>query len=233
MARGDLSTRTGARAQSQARWFAGCCLSSGVVYALWLLSPGINPHLDLLNGYVSELSARDQPGSMLFRAADAIAGLFAVAAALLGMRAHRGRWALVGWVGLLVFGAATAIDVTLTPMECATFIDSGCAVRELVGALPLTHELHTITSSLAGAGALVAMAGLGLAARGTTGFGLPPRAAWAWFGVTGLATVATLVALLAGSWAGVTQRIQLIGVSTWLIALALAELRRPRREWTR
>ncbi len=219
-----LSARAGHRARAAALWFAACCAGSGALYALWMASWWVNPGLDVLNGYVSELSARDQPGSTLFRTGDAVAGLLAVAAAALGARDQRQRWALVGWGGLAVFGASTMIDVTWTPMDCATFIDSGCAVRELVGTVSLPHELHAATSSLAIAGALVAMGALGLAARDVP-VAVPPRAAWTWFSVTAFATVATLVALMGGSWAGVAQRLQVLAISTWLVALAVRAVR--------
>ncbi|WP_165943871.1 DUF998 domain-containing protein [Saccharopolyspora karakumensis] len=212
-------------ARVAARWepraVAGCCACAAVLYSLWLLGPWINPGLDALNGYVSELAARDQPGSRLFRIGDGLAGLLAAAAAVAGIRCSGG--GAVGWSGLLVFGVATGLDGALTPMTCASYVDSGCAVRELVGALPATHTVHEMTSSVAALGMLVAMGGLARA-------GIGPRArwGWAWCSLTGLATVATLGALWMGTGAGVTQRVQLALIATWLIAVAVSHARRAR-----
>ncbi|MFC7339906.1 DUF998 domain-containing protein [Saccharopolyspora griseoalba] len=213
--RADSDGRVAARAP------AVCCASAAVLYSLWVLGPWINPGLDALNGYVSELAARDQPGSWLFRVGDGLAGLLAAAAAAAGIRGSGG--GLVGWSGLLVFGVATGLDGALTPMTCASFVDSGCAVRELVGALPATHALHEMTSSVAALGVLVAMGGLAGA-----GIGLPARWGWAWCSATGLATAVTLGALWAGAGAGVVQRVQLSLIATWLIALAVTGARRTR-----
>lgn len=201
------------------RYLCGSLLASGLLYASWTSGPWINPGTNLLDGYVSELAALDQPGSALFRAADVLAGLCAAAAAAPGLLWREGRWATTGWAGLALFGLAT-IATACMPMDCATFVDSGCAVRELAGTLSLPHQLHALSSSLAGAGALVAMAGLGFAARRSPGIGPAPQWALAWSVVTAAAMLGTLVALMTGSWAGVLQRAQLAGISTWLVALA-------------
>lgn len=200
---------------------AGCCACAAVFYSLWVLGTWLNPGLDAVNGYVSELAARDQPWSPLFRTGDALAGLLAVATAGAALRARRGK--PIGWIGLAVFGAATAVDGALTPMACASFTDSGCAVRELVGTLPVAHSAHEVTSSLAGAAALVAMAGL---ANGDAG--PPARWGWAWCAGTGAATLLTLLALWLGAGAGMAQRVQLAGIATWLCALAVTETGRWR-----
>ena len=217
--------RAGSDARVAARWearvFAGCCACAAVLYSLWMVGPWINPDLDALNGYVSEFAARDQPGSRLFRTGDGLAGLLAAAAAAAGAR-YSGR-GVVGWSGLLVFGVATGLDGALTPMACASYVVSGCAVRELVGALPATHTLHEMTSSAAALGALVAMGGLAAA-----GIGPPARWGWAWCSATGLATVVTLGALLMGTGAGVVQRVQLGLIATWLIAMAVTGAGRTR-----
>lgn len=214
----DSDARVAARWEAGA--VAGCCVGAAVLYSLWLLGPWINPDLDALNGYVSEFAARDQPGSQLFRFGDGLAGLLAAAAAVAGIRSGGGA---VGWSGLLVFGVATGLDGALTPMTCASYVDSGCAVRELVGALPATHAVHEVTSSVAALGMLVAMGGLARA-------GIGPRArwGWTWCALTGLATVTTLGALWIGAGAGVTQRVQLGLIATWLIAVAVNHARRTR-----
>lgn len=214
---------------------AGLCAGTAVSYAAWLVGAVVNPGVDELYGYVSELSARDQPASGFFRAGDALAGVLGGCAAVVGaLRLPPARTrattvaVLVGWGGLALFGVATAVDATLTPMDCATFTESGCALREAFGASSTAHELHAFTSTLAGAGALVAMAALTVAARrGVTP--LPgPRTGLVFTVVTLGATLATLVALLVSGWAGLFQRIQLAAVSAWLLTTAVAAWRARR-----
>lgn len=200
-------------------------LCAGVLYSLWLLGPWINPALDELDGYVSEFAARDQPGATLFRAGDALAGLGVLASVLARPRLVVCRWEWAGWAGVALFGLATVIDAVLTPMDCAAYVDSGCAAREVVGALSLSHDLHAGTSGLAGAGAVLGMLGLGLGARLNPLLGLPPRWLLALCGVTAVASTATIFALLAGSWAGVAQRVQLLCIAVWLISSAVCWLR--------
>lgn len=199
-----------------------CCACAAVLYSLWVLGTWLNPALDALNGYVSEQAAVDQPSSWLFRSGDALTGILTATAAVVALRSGGGR-ARIGWGGLALFGVATALDGAFTPMACASFADSGCAVRELVGALPITHALHELTSSFAGIAVLVGMGGLAHA-----GIGPPARWGWTWCAVTGLATVLTLVALWIGIGAGVAQRVQLAGIATWLMALAITGTRGAR-----
>ncbi|GAB2750701.1 hypothetical protein GCM10027174_26680 [Salinifilum aidingensis] len=201
----------------------GLLLAAGLLYAAWLAGPWVNPGMDVVDGYVSELAARDQPGSAFFRTGDVLAGLCATAAAVGGLRRRPGRRAVTGWAGVAVFGLATTTDAAFTPMDCAPFVDAACAVRELAGTLSLSHELHALTSSLAGAAALAGMAAFALAAAREGGPGPPPRWAWTWLAVTAAATVLTLAALVLGTGAGVLQRVQLAGISTWLVALAVCE----------
>ena len=206
-------------------WVALLWLCSGILYSLWLLGPWLNQPLDELNGYVSEYAASDQPGRLLFRTGDTLTGILATASVLVGARSAAGGWERAGWAGVAVFGITTLVDGALTPMDCATYVDTGCAARELVGAVSAGHEIHAVTSSLAITGALLGMFGLGLAARSKPGVGLAAGWTLVVFGVTAAATTATLVALLAGAWAGVAQRFQVAGIAVWFVSSAVVRLR--------
>lgn len=198
-------------------WFG-----AGLIYSLWVLGPWINPSLDQLDGYVSEFAARDQPGAWLFQAGDTATGVLVLAGLAIGVGGGvASRWERVGWAGAGVFGLATAVDGVVTPMDCAAYVDPGCAARELVGALSVTHDLHAVSSGIAGIGAIAAMLGLGLGARVNPAVGLPSRWLLVLSGVTAVAAVATCFAMLAGSWTGVVQRVQLVEVSVWLISCAV------------
>lgn len=154
MAREDRRTRHAARL---AALVAGC---AAILYSAWLIAPLLNPGHDAASAYVSELSARDQPFTRLFRGFDAAAGLaLAVAVGVLLWRDRRsGRmWRRNGpFVALGLFGLATFADAML-PLSCAPTSDAICAVEERLGLLPLTHQLHVVSSSLAGGFALVSL----------------------------------------------------------------------------
>ncbi|MEU9293174.1 DUF998 domain-containing protein [Streptomyces sp. NPDC048266] len=206
-------------------------------YTAWVLEVLVDTGLDPVRTYVSELAASDQPLGGLFRATDLAAGLLVLAGATVrllqrrntrtGSRGARGRapWDLVGWIALLVFGAATAVDSRL-PLSCAPTADPVCAARETAGLVPATHTAHAVSSTLAMTGALVAMTALTAAARH---HGRPRPLARTGPVLVALelaATGWTLAAVAAfeagkGTWAlGAGQRLQVLLVALWLAVLA-------------
>lgn len=221
-------------------------LVGAAAYAVWILSVWLRPDLSPLTSYVSELSAEDQSWSLLFRASDALAGSAIALAALLVLA--RAGWRLrpeqvgwtwpLGWVALATFGVTTVLDA-LTPMACAVTHDSWCATRESAGALPLHHQLHTVTSVVANAALLVAALALArvMARR-------RPVVAWIGWGLVATIVIGTLWTLgeIIGQRAhlpgpvllGLAQRLTLSAAALFIgwVALdlpaAAAQPRRPR-----
>ncbi|NNG19897.1 DUF998 domain-containing protein [Naumannella sp. ID2617S] len=215
-----------------------------LLYSAWTLAALLTPELfDARISYVSELSARDQPFSLLYRSADALAGACVGFAAwrvatlhrplrLPGAsRARRLRPARVGWWALVGFGVATMADA-LAPMQCAPSHDLACRAAEQAGTVDWLHKVHTVTSSAAGMLLLVAIAALTWAARRAIRLhGSARRLGWVLVlsGVVGvLATGVMLyeiwVSTLLGpddTALGWAHRTQLAAASVWLIALAL------------
>ncbi|GGY12378.1 DUF998 domain-containing protein [Streptomyces tanashiensis] len=206
-----------------------------LAYTAWVLEVLVRTGLDPVRTYVSELAAADQPLGGLFRATDLTAGLLVLAGALTVLAGTRDRRPLLltGWIALAVFGAATAVDSRL-PLSCAPTADPECAARETAGLVPATHTAHAVSSSLATAGALVALVALTAAARRYGQW--PPLArtgpvlvvlelaATAW-------TLAAVAAFEAGKgiWSlGAGQRLQVLLVAVWLAVLALSLLREER-----
>ncbi|CAM5551448.1 hypothetical protein STANM337S_04531 [Streptomyces tanashiensis] len=206
-----------------------------LAYTAWVLEVLVRTGLDPVRTYVSELAAADQPLGGLFRATDLTAGLLVLAGALTVLAGIRDRRPplLTGWIALAVFGAATAVDSRL-PLSCAPTADPECAARETAGLVPATHTAHAVSSSLATAGALVALVALTAAARRYGQW--PPLArtgpvlvvlelaATAW-------TLAAVAAFEAGKgiWSlGAGQRLQVLLVAVWLAVLALSLLREER-----
>ncbi|MFJ5550256.1 DUF998 domain-containing protein [Streptomyces sp. NPDC093225] len=142
-------------------------------------------------------------------------------------------WVLAGWVGLLLFGAATAADAWL-PLSCAPTVDPVCAARETAGLVPATHRAHAISSTLAMTGALTGVVALTVAAR--------RYGRWAPLARTGpflvalelAATAWTLAAVGAftagrGTWSlGAGQRLQVLLVAVWLGVLAYSVFKERR-----
>ncbi len=141
-----------------------------LTYNTWVLWRPLNGHPAILDGYLSELSASDQPHSLVFRGGDLIT---AIIVAALGCRAlvlwrrhasaaaaeHRtapGRWWVVAAAALLVFGLATFFDAFFA-MDCSPSLSAACKVAEETGQLSTVHYAHTFTSVGAQAGIVASM----------------------------------------------------------------------------
>ncbi|MEU9608139.1 DUF998 domain-containing protein [Streptomyces sp. NPDC048057] len=202
-----------------------------LAYTAWVLEVVLSTGLDPIQTYVSELAAADQPLGGLFRATDLAAGSLVLVGAVLALaRTPRRPWALIGWGGVALFGAATAVDSRL-PLSCTPTADPECAARETAGLVPATHTAHAVSSSLAMTGALIGIVGLTVAARrygwwpALARFG-PPLVALELI-ATGW-TLASVAAFEAGrgTWAlGAGQRLQVLLVAVWLGLLALSMAR--------
>lgn len=156
-------------------WWAGLWPALGVSamlsYNTWLLWWPLNGQPAVFNGYLSELSASDQPNNLFFRGGDLVAGLLVLT---LGIRAvhvvrRRGRqnnpwWWLVAAVALVVFGLSSIGDAVLA-MDCSPTLSNRCRGLEKSGQLSAVHYLHTGTSVAAQAGIVTSMVAARLALR--------------------------------------------------------------------
>ncbi|MFD6229860.1 DUF998 domain-containing protein [Streptomyces sp. NPDC060232] len=206
------------------------CLA-GAAYTAWVLEVVLSTGLNPIETYVSELAAQDQPLGGLFRATDFTAGLLAFGGGMLALirllkyTESRRLWAVVGWAGVTLFGAATAADAWL-PLSCTPTVDPECAARETAGLVPATHQAHAVSSTLAMTGALVGLVALTVAARRYGWFAPLARYGPALVALELLATAWTLSAIAMftagrGTWAlGAGQRLQVLLVAVWLGLLA-------------
>lgn len=198
----------------------------------FLLARPLNPRLEPINSYVSELGVRTQPASGWFRASDILAGLLIVLLALLLREAlPRHRHADAGRAALATSGAASVAD-GWHPMGCAPSIMAACRPHpDLLGLLGQLRELHTVSSVIGIVAALASMLLLGSLLREI------PR--WRRLGELGLSAALVVIATgllelplsLTGHWVGLVERLQLLWISGWIAALALLALRTalPRR----
>lgn len=184
---------------------AGAFVVAAVFYSAWIPGQFATPGVDKTHGYLSELAARNQSWSVLFRLTDALAGAACLIGVALVPRVVR-EWA--GWLGMAVFGLFTIGD-SVFPLDCAALSDSRCEQ----GSLSFSHYAHTATSILAVTGALVSMVVLSRLWRSTI--------AWVITAATLTVTVVALVAVSINGFVGVAQRVQVLLIATWLLYLAI------------
>jgi hypothetical protein len=205
---------------------------AAITYATFLLEHFLSPDLDRVNGYVSELSAADQPFHSFYSAGDFSTGVLAITVACTALTTlRRRRWAVTGWIFLALFGLC-AIGDAVFPLDCAPSLETRCALLERTDRLSFSHSFHAVTSSLVITFGVAALLALSIAARRYGWW--PALARWGWLLalVETVAALSTLVAMLLGRWLGIIQRIQIsilcLGLLT--IAWALYEDRRRSRD---
>lgn len=99
-----------------ARAAVGLLVAGGVAYADWVLQLVLPVRADLMNSFVSELSAADQPFHQVFRVADLVGAVLLVlgaAAAWLATRRHASTWTLLVLMGACIL-AETALPLVGT-----------------------------------------------------------------------------------------------------------------------
>lgn len=210
------------------RWVAvvGAVIGA-VLYSNWLLELVFTRTLPDPDLYISELSATDQPYGEWFRCCDraaAVVLVVAVAAALIGARG--GRWTKGGWWAVGVFAVATALDSTVWTLVCAPSSNAACAAREASGAVPLSHQLHWLSSGMAVAAAIASLLAFAIADF-REGASAPIRRAGVfmlaalvgtamWTGVAIIIDRTDVVGMV-----GVAQRAELAAFAGWLIYVGL------------
>lgn len=141
-----------------------------LTYNTWVVWRPMNGHREIFNGYLSELSASDQPHSFFFRGGDLVTALIVLAlgvralllwrqhrrAADAGLRSAPGRWWVVAALALLLFGLSTFFDAFFA-MDCSPSLSEQCRVLEETGQLSAVHYAHTFTSVGAQTGIVASM----------------------------------------------------------------------------
>jgi hypothetical membrane protein len=203
---------------------------AGVTYASWLLQFAVNPELDPVNGYVSELSASDQPYHYLFAAGDFVSGLLVIVVVVAVLRAVRPRgYALVGWISLVVFGVFSIGDA-LFAMDCAPNSDTTCALHERAEKVSFAHQFHSVTSACVVTAGIISLIALTVASRRHRRWRVFARWSWPLLVVETVTALATLPLMYLGVLLGVVERVQVAMLSVWLFVIAgqlYADRRRP------
>ncbi|MDO5728480.1 MAG: DUF998 domain-containing protein [Actinomycetaceae bacterium] len=144
-------------------------IATAVVYSSWALAPWLNPELDAVNAFASELGADGQPNAWVFRLADVVAAIGFLTVTwlaaprtlqIIGFSRTDQAWEhllphlIWGCVALL--GIATIVDATF-PMSCAesqvshaVAVSSQCRTPSM-----LIHETASVVVGASTIGATV------------------------------------------------------------------------------
>jgi hypothetical protein len=183
----------------------GWLVVAALLYSSWLLELVLPTGLSVVDSYVSELLADDQPYRWMFRVTDTLAAC----CLLLAVRRMRGRLIIAS---VLVFATATLADTVLS-LDCAASVDALCRYREATGSVSLGHRLHQVTSVLTFGSALAAAAGLERSTRRWHA-----RVVVALLPMTGVLSAV----LVNQPGAGLVQRVQLLTIAFGLLLGARA-----------
>jgi heme A synthase len=195
---------------------------AALFYASFFLENWLSPDLDVVNGYVSELSAIDQPFHLVYSGGDLITGILSIIVSAGTLRRLRRRpLATAGWAFLGLFGIWAIGDASF-PLDCAPNLETWCALRERSEHVSFSHEFHSVTSTVVITCGVIALFLLSLAARRYGWW--PVLARWGWV-VAAAETVfalSTLLAMYLGRWLGIIQRVQISVLCAGLLLIAWA-----------
>ncbi|WP_245592549.1 DUF998 domain-containing protein [Actinomadura rifamycini] len=204
------------------RYMAVLACTAAVCYASFLLEHALGSRLDPVDGYVSELSAADQPFRYVYGGGDLLTGLLTLAIVAGALRRLRRRpLATAGWSFLGLFGLC-AIGDAVFPLDCAPSLQTSCALRERSSHVSFSHAFHSVTSSAVIVCGVAALLLLSLAARRYGWW--PPLARWGWLlALTeSVFALVTLAAMYHGQWLGLVQRFQIGILCLGLLTIAWA-----------
>ncbi len=178
--------------------------------------------LSSVSSFVSELGAVGQPGAWVLHLCDAVQGIsMLIASALLWNAFPKRRLVRTGQVGLILIGVLTAAD-SMLPLDCVPTADAACRLHEGLALVSFAHQTHGVTGVAVGLTINVVLLTFGLAFR--------HQPSWRALSVSGysLGLAYTGLNLLFVAqyyqylpWLGITQRIQVVLFSAFLIVLAI------------
>ncbi|WP_231329844.1 DUF998 domain-containing protein [Actinomadura graeca] len=216
----DADEADGAGPGTVPAWVISLAVIAAVSYGTFLLEHALSPELDRVNGYVSELSASDQPYHLIYSGGDLVTGVLTIVVSLGSLRRLRRRpLATTGWAFLGLFGVCAIGDATF-PLDCAPSLETWCALRERSENVSFSHEFHSVTSSAVIVCGVIALFTLSMAARRYGWW--PALARWGW--LLALAetvfALSTLLAMYMGQWLGIIQRVQITILCLGLLTIA-------------
>lgn len=218
-----------------------------VFYSSFITEAALGYPVNPAHGYLSELAAREQETSLLFRATDSIAGILFIIVGILflsfqrdisadagramastksggaghskiaGIIRYLRQWPLVS-VGLIIAGIATILDA-IFPLDCAETLTE-CASRVEAGEVSISHNIHAVTSSLAGTGIIVVAVGVLVSATFQK-----MTVARIFAAVSLLLLVLQMLEMVVHLPIGITQRLHVVSVVAMFLTLGIGVLR--------
>lgn len=140
------------------RLAAGLLAGAAFTQNSWVLGFELDPTVSETRSYASELAVLGRPYDWVFDAADTITGGL-VALALIVLVGLVRRQAVVTWLCYAVFAITTIAD-SLLPLTCSPTTDVACRSAEDDFRVPISHTVHTVTSSIGVLASLAAAVGL-------------------------------------------------------------------------
>jgi hypothetical protein len=210
------------------RWIAVLVLVAGVAYGQFPLENLLDRQFDVVNGYVSELSALNQPFHLVYTGADLLAAVLTIIVAVVALaRLRRRPLAVTGWIALALF-AVCDIGDSVFPLSCAPNHQSWCALDALADHDTLADNIHPFTTGGVMVFGFTAIVTLTLAARRYHWW--PTLARWGGplAAAHVVAMIGTLVSMLADRWLGVFERLQITVLCLMLLTIGWALFSRNR-----
>lgn len=193
-----------------------------VTYNTWALWKPVNGRAEIFHGYLSELSASDQPNNLFFRGGDLITAVILLVLgtrALVLWRRHRParpRWWFVAAAALVLFGVSTFFDAFFS-MDCSPTLSAVCRVVEETGRLSTVHYAHEYTSVGAQIGIVASMVATWIAMQRSQVGQLVVRRALLVVCVVEVVSLSVMMAMLAAGVLGLgyPQGAMVLAASIW------------------
>jgi hypothetical protein len=206
----------------ETRWLRRGVVTMGLFAALFYANFLLNWQAGGLASFgmvISDQEAPGQPGAMFLRVTDVVCAVLVLAILPYARRAlPPGRWCRTA-IAMMVLFAIGAISAALIPVPCV----QGLAC---VGAQAMMQVRYHDTASTVSAFALfISMGAVWLSLRGCRPVWLRQFAAWDLIlgGIVSSAAFGYFHSTNRPPWAvGVSQRVHVISMSAWLLALAIA-----------
>lgn len=206
----------------ETRWLRRAVVTMGVLAALFYANFLLNWQAGGLASFgvvISHQEAPGQPGSMFLRVTDVVCAVLVLAILPFARRAlPAGPWRRIAMIMMVIFSvfAIVAAVIAAPCLKLATCVGTQAIVQTRV---------HDAASTISDTAAFISMGAVWLALRGRRPVWLRRFAAWDLIlgGIVSSAAFGYFHTTNRPPWAvGVSQRVHVISMSIWLLALAVA-----------
>lgn len=208
------------------RWVSTALIVCAVTNSAFLIWWLVGVRLSFSSSFVSEFSADGEPGALTYRIFDLVTGVMLLAALdMLWNVFPKSRLVRISQLALILFALLTIIDLAL-PLDCAPTADALCRQQEQLGFVSFAHQAHGLTGILESSSVNLALLLLPWALWLQPGWRRFSRWSVA-LGAIYMAGNAMIIAqyVFGIEGLGITQRVQILTFSTFLIVLDITQRR--------